>query len=255
MGMLKALIFDCDGVIAETERDGHRESFNRVFKEEGIIAEWSISEYKDLVKIAGGKERMKAYFENNKHLLPTEKLNDDYIKKLHNRKTEIFMKMSADGELPVRPGIKRIVKEAHDAGLILAVCSTSNGKSVTSLIRAVLGEETMNWFDNIFAGDMVKLKKPAPDIYNLVKEKFKLNGNECFVVEDTRNGLLAANAAGMNCIVTVSFYSREEDFKEANMVVSSLGDPDSTLIEIIQSNSKIHQKPHYISISDLEVML
>ena len=255
MGDLKALLFDCDGVIAETERDGHRVSFNRAFKEQGIPVEWSIEEYAELLKIAGGKERMKDYFSNYPKLIEKFQINNDDIKRLHELKTEIFMNMSANGELPIRQGIKRIVKEAHDRGILLAVCSTSNEKSVTALVEAVMGKEGLGWFDAIFAGDVVKAKKPAPDIYNLAKNKWGLQANECFVVEDTRNGLLAAKAAGMHCIVTVSFYSMGEDFKEADLVVSSLGDPNMDAIEYFNINSKLMDKPEYIMIDNLTKMI
>lgn len=247
MGQLKALIFDCDGVLAETERDGHRVSFNRAFAEKDIAAEWSIEEYGELVKISGGKERMKAYFNNE--------FGDDYIKELHKRKTEIFMEMSADGQLPLRSGIKRIIKEAHDEGILLFVCSTSHEKSVSSLLKANLSKEYFSWFSELFCGDIVKAKKPAPDIYNLVKEKYNLKGSECFVVEDSRNGLLAAKAAGMNCIVTPSFYSKDEDFTEADIVVSSLGDPEAEKISIINGNPGLNHNVDYISIQDIKAII
>lgn len=254
MKNLKALIFDCDGVIAETERDGHRVSFNRAFREAGLKAEWSVEEYGELVKIAGGKERMKHYFKQNPEILAPENCTDEFIKKLHKRKTEIFMEMSERGELPVRPGIRRLVTQAHEKGILLAVCSTSNEKSVTALIKSVLGEESLNWFDRIFAGDIVKAKKPAPDIYNLVKDNFNLNPDECMVVEDSRNGLLAAKAAGMHCIVTVSYYSTEEDFAEADIVVSSLGDPGEPVM-ILRQNPAVGKDTALIDIDTLEKMI
>jgi len=252
---LKALIFDCDGVIAETERDGHRVAFNRAFKEAGLDVEWNIEEYGDLVKIAGGKERMKAYFRRYPEIYPPEVFSDEFIGKLHKRKTKIFMDMSAKGELPVGPGIRRLIDDAYERGIILAVCSTSNEKSVVSLLHAVLGAERVNWFNGILAGDIVKAKKPAPDIYNLVKERFELDGSECFVVEDSRNGLLAAKAAGMHCLITISFYSQQEDFSEADLVVSSLGDPDLPA-KVIKGHPNIDASSlKYVGIDILEKML
>jgi len=252
---LKALIFDCDGVIAETEKDGHRVAFNRAFKKAGLNVEWGVEEYSELVKIAGGKERMKAYFESHRDSMPSYVLDDEYINNLHKLKTEIFANMSASGEMPPRPGIKRLIKEAHDNGIILAVCSTSNEKSVKSLLQATLGKEILECFDVIFAGDIVKAKKPAPDIYNLVKERFNLVGPECCVIEDSRNGLLAAKAAGMHCIVTVSYYSTDEDFSEADLVVPSLGEPDQP-IKVIKGNLKLGDKPiDYIDLDIIERIL
>jgi len=247
MSELKALIFDCDGVLAETEKDGHRIAFNKAFEEKGIEAEWSIDEYGELVKISGGKERMRKYFK--------DQLNDESIMELHMRKTDIFMDMTANGQLPGRVGIKRLIEEAHKEGILLFVCSTSNLKSVSALIKANFGEKILRLFTELFCGDIVKAKKPAPDIYNLVKEKYNLGGHECFVVEDSRNGLLAAKSAGMNCIVTPSFYSKNEDFSEADIVVSSLGDRKSSSIDIIKSNPKLGKGIEYISIQTLKALL
>jgi beta-phosphoglucomutase-like phosphatase (HAD superfamily) len=251
MGKLKALIFDCDGVIAETERDGHRVSFNRVFKEMGINAEWSVEEYQELLNTAGGKERMKYYFERNSNTYGEIGRDEQLIAALHKRKTEIFMEMCANGEMPARYGIKRLINEAHEKGILLAVCSTSNEKSVETLIKSSVGDEEFLFFSGIFAGDIVKKKKPSPDIYNMVKDKFKLKGEECFVVEDNRNGLLAAKGAGMYCIITVSFYSHDEDFKEADLVVSSLGDPGIPVM-ISKSDFLNKARTEFITIGMLE---
>ena len=254
MGAMKALIFDCDGVIAETERDGHRVAFNRAFREMAIDTYWSIEEYGELLKVAGGKERMKKYFYRNPDALSGKIFDEELIMALHKRKTEIFMDMSRNGELPVRPGIKRIINEAHQKGILLAVCSTSNQKSVETLIGSVVGQKELLYFDGIFAGDIVRQKKPAPDIYNLVKEKYGLKANECLVVEDSRNGLVAAKSAGMFCIVTVSFYSHEEDFTEADFVISSLGDPEIP-VSVLKPNIRVRQDFEFITMDILEEIM
>lgn len=255
MENLKALIFDCDGVLAETERDGHRVAFNTAFEENDIIATWGVEEYGELVNISGGKERMGAYFNKHPDLISNEQISETYIQKLHKRKTEIFMEMTAKGKLPSRLGIKRIIKEAHDEGILLFVCSTSHKKSVSELLRSNLGEEYLEWFTELLCGDIVTNKKPSPDIYNLVREKYSLKGNECVVVEDSRNGLLAAKGAGMNCVVTPSFYSLNEDFTEADLVVSSLGEPGLHEFHIIKNNMKLNQNIEYITIQDLRKMI
>lgn len=252
MASLKAIVFDCDGVIAETERDGHRVAFNRAFQEKGINAEWSVEEYAGLVKVAGGKERMKAYFSQHPGLLPPKVSVDDCIADLHEVKTGIFMEMSASGELPIRSGIQRIVAEARRAKMLLAICSTSNERSVKSLVRALLGKSSLQWFAGIFAGDVVSRKKPAPDVYNIVKEQFSLAGEDCIVIEDTRNGLQAAKAAGMKCVVTTSFYSVDEDFTEADLVVSALGDPGLPPIRILQGNTALPDAFPYVSLDHLK---
>lgn len=253
MGRLGALIFDCDGVIAETERDGHRVSFNRAFREAAIDVEWSVEEYAELVKIAGGKERMRHYFGSRSGKIPNS-ISDELIQALHKRKTEIYMEMSAGGGLPVRPGIKRLMLEASGRGLPIAVCSTSNERSVSALIKSVLGDELLKML-YIFAGDAVKAKKPAPDIYLLAIEKLRLRPPACVVVEDSRNGLLAAKAAGLRCVVTVSFYSQLEDFSEADLVVNSLGDPGREPVRIIRPEPGTGATPAYIRLEELEKLL
>lgn len=220
--MMKALIFDCDGVLVDTERDGHRVSFNRAFKAKGFGFEWSVAQYKELLKIAGGKERMSHYF--NQVGWPAG-INDKdaLIKELHKLKTELFMKIIESGELPLRPGVKRIVDEASAEGMLLAVCSTSNEKAVSAVVNVMLGAERAKRF-HIFAGDVVKKKKPDPEIYLLAQEKLNLKPSECFVVEDSRNGFLAAKSAGTNCVITTNDYTIEEDFTGADLIVSELGD-------------------------------
>lgn len=236
---MEALIFDCDGVLVDTERDGHRVAFNKAFAEKGIAVEWSVGEYKELVKIAGGKERMKFYFDENGW---PEKYPDknQLIIDLHHLKTKLFMELIESGTLPLRPGIKRIVDEAISCNIKLAVCSTSNEKSVNLIVEKLLGNERKACFNGIFAGDAVSRKKPDPEIYTLCSSKLSLNPQNCFVVEDSRNGLLAAKAAGFNCLITTNDYSKDEDFDEADLLVDELGDEPNvkitleTLKEIIQ---------------------
>jgi len=221
---MEALIFDCDGVLADTERDGHRVAFNRAFQEAGLDTNWDVCLYGQLLKIGGGKERMRGYFDQYGWPVAEPK-RDELIKQLHALKTEIFMRIISSGELPVRPGINRIVDEAAAAGVRLAVCSTSNERAVNEVVRVLLGPERQKKFDGIFAGDIVPKKKPDPAIYLFAVKKLGLDPARCLVVEDSRNGLLAAKAAGMRCVITQSAYTIEEDFSEADAVYPELGDP------------------------------
>jgi len=227
--MVKAIIFDCDGVLVDTERDVHRIAFNRAFKALGIDAEWDVPLYGELLLIAGGKERMKHYFEHHgwpdHHYGP----HDALIAELHKTKTRIGAEMIANGEAPLRPGIARIVDEAIAAGVKLGVCTTSNPQFIDAVLD-LLGPERKARFDFVHAGDVVKKKKPDPEIYELAKQSLGLPVEDCVVIEDSRNGLLAATGAGLPTLITTSTYTVDEDFGEAAKVVSELGDAPNVQI-------------------------
>lgn len=226
---MKALIFDCDGVLVDTEKDGHRVAFNRAFAAAGIDAEWSVALYAELLKIAGGKERMTHYF--NEQGWPQGHTAETLIPELHKRKTAIFAELVATGSLPLRPGINRIVDAAHAAGVRLAVCTTSAAKSVDGVLD-LMGPERKAKFELVLAGDVVAKKKPDPEIYDLARRTLDLPGRECVVIEDSRNGLRAALGAGMPCLITTSTYTRDEDFTGAARVVPELGDPPTVLVTL-----------------------
>jgi HAD superfamily hydrolase (TIGR01509 family) len=231
--MIKALIFDCDGVLVDTERDGHRVGFNRAFKEFGIDAEWSVELYGRLLLVAGGKERMRAYFDEFgwPDDADTDEAKDALILALHLKKTEITAGLVAEGGLPLRPGIARIVDEAINANVKLGVCTTSNAKFIDAVLD-LFGPERKAKFDFVHAGDVVAKKKPAPDIYLLALETLGYRPTECMVIEDSRNGLLAAKGAGLPTLITTSTYTVDEDFAEADKVVSELGDPPSVQVTL-----------------------
>ncbi|HEX5048524.1 MAG TPA: HAD-IA family hydrolase [Gammaproteobacteria bacterium] len=226
---MKALIFDCDGVLVDTERDGHRVAFNRAFAGAGIDAEWSVELYGKLLAIAGGKERMTHYF--NQHGWPPDKSADTLIPELHKRKTAIFTELIATGALPLRPGVARLVDEAHAGGVALGVCTTSDPKAIDGVLD-LLGAKRKAWFEIVLAGDVVKKKKPDPEIYLLAKQKLGLESKDCVVVEDSRNGLLAALGAGMPTLITTSTYTTGEDFSGAAKVVPELGDAPNVRITL-----------------------
>ena len=231
--MIKALIFDCDGVLVDTERDGHRVGFNRAFKEMGIDAEWDVDLYGKLLLVAGGKERMRAYFDEYgwPDRADTDAAKDELIVQLHKLKTEITAGLVGEGGLPLRPGIARIVDEAIAADVKLGVCTTSNPKFIDAVLD-LFGPERKAKFDFVHAGDVVAKKKPAPDIYLLALETLGLPANECMVIEDSRNGLLAARGAGLPTLVTTSTYTGEEDFAGAARVVPELGDEPNVNVRL-----------------------
>jgi HAD superfamily hydrolase (TIGR01509 family) len=223
-----ALIFDCDGVLADTERDGHRPAFNETFAEVGLPVSWSEQEYAEKLRIGGGKERMASVLTPEfvrANGLPTDADGQrELLADWHKRKTARYKEMVRAGRLPGRPGIARIVGKAIDAGWRLAVASTSAEESVRAVLTHAVGADHASHFA-VFAGDIVPAKKPDPAIYDLAVEKLSIGRGDAIVIEDSRNGLLAADGAGLRCVVTVSGYTAEEDMREAVMVVTSLGDP------------------------------
>jgi HAD superfamily hydrolase (TIGR01509 family) len=220
----------------------------------GVPGEWSPEEYGELVQISGGKERLKYYFNKYPEKFPPGRFGPELIQNIYLKKTEIFKEMAARGALPPRSGIARLITEAHDKGVSIFICSTSHKESVEALVRRNYGENCLSWFTELFCGDIVPRKKPAPDIYDLARDKYRLDPAFCFVIEDSRNGLLAAKGAGMRCLVTQSFYTTEEDFSEADMVVSCLGDPGGEEARII-GNRPGKETQNYITVMELDSLL
>jgi len=224
MGKIKAVFFDQDGVIIDTERDGHRVSFNLTFKEFGFTDEWSVDYYHELLQIAGGKERMKHHLQTKgfSKPVPPDQV-DDLIKEMHKRKTALFVELIESGKLPLRPGIRRFMKEAMNAGLKIGVCTTSNEQAARTVTGKILSDIK---FDIVLAGDVVSRKKPDPEIYNLALSQTGLKPEEVIVVEDSKNGVLAAKAANTYVIVTTNYYTENEDVGSGDIIVTCLGDPD-----------------------------
>jgi HAD superfamily hydrolase (TIGR01509 family) len=228
---MEAILWDMDGVLADTERDAHRPAFNKAFEENKLDTEWDEQRYGKLLETGGGKERMTAHW--NEVGWPEGFPTDDNgerqakVKELHLRKTDIFMDMIKEGGVPLRPGVLRVVDDAIAAGLRLAVCSTSNELAVRNLVQTLMGPDRAAQFQ-IFAGDMVAKKKPAPDVYLLAVDTMGLDKSKCVIVEDSHIGLGAAKAAGISCIVTKSSYTAGEDFTGADMIVEDLGNDPTT---------------------------
>jgi HAD superfamily hydrolase (TIGR01509 family) len=253
---VRALILDCDGVIAETERELHLPAFNQAFREFGLRLRWTSEEYGERLRIAGGKERVLASLTHPDTralgLSDSPEARRELVERVHRRKTEIVAEMLGRQPPPPRAGVRRLTTAAHAAGWRLAVASTSTEDSVRRVVESVIGRELAGHV-LFLAGDVVTAKKPDPEIYELALARLGATPAEAIVVEDSAIGLHAARAAGLTCLVTVSEYTRHEEFDGAALVLSSLGDPGQPMT-VISSRSAFSPGSE-LSLADLEALL
>jgi HAD superfamily hydrolase (TIGR01509 family) len=222
---LKGLVFDVDGTLADNEHNGHRAAFNLAFGDAGLNWVWDSPTYNRLLKVYGGKERIRHFIEHDQPDLDAPEGLEVFIRELHQQKTRRYAELLKNGTIPLRPGVGRLLKEARAAGLRLAIASTSSPDNVAGLLRVTLGEESVTWFEVIACGDIVARKKPAPDIYEYVLRQMGLSGAECLAIEDSHSGLAAARAAGLETVITVNAATRDQDFTGAAIVLDQLGEP------------------------------
>ncbi|HEY9769199.1 MAG TPA: HAD family hydrolase [Coleofasciculaceae cyanobacterium] len=244
---LQGLIFDVDGTLANTERDGHRVAFNRAFEEAKLDWHWSIEFYGELLTISGGKERLEYFLRQYLPEFQPKGNLTNFIAELHQLKTKHYLTLLRSGAIQLRPGTKRLIEEARQAGINLAIATTSSLPNVIALLEKYLD---LDWFEVIAAGDIVPAKKPAPDIYRYVIQKIKLPAQNILVLEDSDNGLEAATAAGLKTIVTVNNYTENQDFSRAALVVSDLGEPEQPC-RVIQGNFSAD----YLNIANLNSII
>ena len=225
MAGLQALLFDVDGTLADTE-NVHRVAFNRAFAQSGIDWEWSQELYSQLLAVTGGKERIRHYVTQYQPGFMAEDQLTDFAAEMHKIKTAIYTQMLDSGEVSLRPGVERLLREARAQGLKLAIATTTTLANVEALINNALEPAAMQWFDVVGAGDVVPRKKPAADIYDYVLEQLQLPAEQCIAFEDSRNGILATSGANLKTIITVNHYTRDHDFSGAVIVLDQMGEPD-----------------------------
>jgi len=215
---LQALIFDVDGTLAETE-DLHRQAFNEAFVAAGLPWHWTRDLYQQLLSVTGGKERILHFTQTAPG---ADALSNEQIAALHRDKNRRYASALANGALQPRPGVKRLLDEARQSDLRLAIATTTSRENVDALLTASLATQA---FEVIAAGDQGAAKKPAPDVYTLALERLGLEPADCLALEDSMNGVRSAFAAGLACVVTRSVYGGTGPFAGALAVVTSLGDP------------------------------
>ncbi|MDZ7748915.1 MAG: HAD-IA family hydrolase [Halofilum sp. (in: g-proteobacteria)] len=222
---LQAVIFDVDGTLADTERHGHRVAYNQAFDELGADWEWGESFYGDLLQVEGGPERLTHYLEEYRPEFEPDEGRRAFVGTAHQRKNRHYQALLAAGEVPLRPGVRRLMDEVHGAGLRLAIASSSLRANVQALLTHALDPQAPAWFDVVVTGDDVARKKPDPEIYRRVLERLDLAAEDCIAIEDSQNGCQAAVAARLPTVVTTSTYTGHHAFDGAVLVADSLGEP------------------------------
>lgn len=229
---LKALLFDVDGTLADTEPQGHLPAYNQAFKDLGLSWNWSAELYRrELLLLPGGRERIRHFLLRHRpplgaHADIAERDLDGFVNQIHAAKSRRFRRLVESGQVTLRPGVRRLIEDADVQGLKLALVTNASERSLKPFLNYTLGQDLLDRFDFIVSGEQVENKKPAPDLYLRAMERLDLKADHCLAIEDSAMGLCAAAAAGLNVLVTVNDDTREQDFEVATAVVSGLGEPE-----------------------------
>lgn len=226
---MKAVIFDVDGTLADTE-EAHRQAFNATFKEFGLPWHWDVELYVELLAVAGGKERLTHYCRCVDPQRMAQPDGQEFIARLHQRKTRVYERRVKMGEVPARPGVVRLIRELVEVDIRLAIATTTSRDNVDVLLATTLADLPPDSFEVIGAGEQATAKKPAPDIYRWVLGELGLVGRDCLAIEDSKNGVRAALGADIPVLVTESSWTCRDDFTGALTVLPNLGSVDGAAL-------------------------
>lgn len=227
-----AVLFDVDGTLAETERDGHRVAFNRAFAEAGLDWHWDEALYGELLAITGGRERIAHYVRTwHPHWLAAEGA-DTRIAALHQRKNAHYAAIVERGAIPLRPGVAQLFDAIERRGWQLGLVTTTSRANLQVLLTSALGAAALDRFAVIVCGEDVARKKPDPEAYTLALTRLARGADACVAVEDSRNGLLAARAAGLPTAIVRSLYTRDEDFTAAAATHDGYAEPSRSGLDV-----------------------
>ena len=250
MKQLEAIIFDVDGTLADTE-EVHRLAFNHSFSEFGLDWNWTPELYEQLLSISGGRERIGAYGKDLRGRFSSDAEFDEFVASLHKAKTRKYSAMLTEGEIGLRPGVARLIDQARDAGLALAIATSSALSNAETLLDNNLPPGWRDWFSAIETSDSVPHKKPSPAVYRAVLNELGIKSEHIVAVEDTPNGLRAATGAGLTTVVTTHRFTRHHDFEYAELVIDSMGEPGDPFT-VAAGDAYGH---HYLGIELLDELL
>jgi beta-phosphoglucomutase-like phosphatase (HAD superfamily) len=241
MSELQAVLLDVDGTLSETERHGHLVAVNQAFSAVGLDWQWSAELYGELLKVTGSTERINhfvaTYQPQYRHI--NEDL-DELIAEIVKHKNANYKRIAESGEIPLRPGVERVLREIHDSDVRMGIATTTTPQNVDALLLGNIGGDVLDWFEVIAAGNMVPDKKPAPDIYTYALEKMNLQPANCLAIEDSENGVRSALAAGLPVLVIESEYSTGHDLSGAKLIVDQWGTAQSPM-KVLSGNAGNHQ--------------
>lgn len=229
---LKAVLFDVDGTMADTEPKGHLPSYNSAFKKLGLNWKWTRKFYRhDLLQLSGGRERIDHFLQEYDppiagHESAIEADRVAWINDVHKLKSEIFAQRVQGGKVPLRPGVDRLIRELSQSGIQLVIVTNASRATLEPFLAHTLGSNLRSRFDLVVSGEQVGKKKPEPDVYLRALELLRLEADECVAIEDSEMGLTSAFRAGISTLVTVNADTRHHNLRKAKLVVNHLGDPD-----------------------------